>query len=394
MRLLLLSATFHPVIGGAESYALNLARGLGDRGHVVRVVTDTVDGHPHRQEMGGRVVIERLHRYQARFNSPGHIRWEEMQFGLCEELREIADDFRPDVIMSNSLDLCVPAKWLSLGVRRPWVATFHEQAPERTPLGVARLELAYGMLKPEAIIAGSQFYLARAHQYGSTDRARLIYHGIDTATFRFQPTSAEVRSHYHIPPTTALVVSAGRLKPRKGFVDLLHAVRSLRVRGVQLAVVIAGTINSASAEHRDELLALSRDPALVGHVRIDEGLTHESMPWLLSGADLVVQASTEEGLGLSVIEAMACARPVIATRIPGFVEVVTSDDIAWLVEPSAPEQLASCIADLLADSDRCRETGRRARLHVERHFSLDSMVTATASVLQSVCDAFRQEQER
>ncbi|MBI3704970.1 MAG: glycosyltransferase family 4 protein [Rhizobiales bacterium] len=384
MRILFLTSTFHPKIGGAETYGLNITRGLAALGHTIEIVTDSVTTESASTVCGPNVTLRRLYRYRETFDAPDRVRWEEMAFGLRPELAEIAHSFKPDVVISNSLDLCVLAKLISLEIGARWVATFHEQAPERDPLGDATLRVSYGILQPDAVIAGSQFYLERAHRFAPRNRCHLIYHGIDTDMFRPLNTSQEVRERYGIASTKAVVVSLGRFKARKGFVHLIRAFAALLRSGRSLTLVIAGSLNSASEAYFTEMSTLAGNLDVAEHIRFENSITHERVPWLLSGSDIVVQASLEEGLGLSVIEAMSCERPVVATRIPGHTEIIHDDNHAVLVEPGSANELVRALATLLDNSGRRRDLGEKARVHIIQHFSLGAMAAGTARLLGTI----------
>ena len=384
MRVLFMASTFHPKIGGAETYALNLTRGLAALGHRIEIVTDGFPGEPVSSELSTNISLKRLHRYRDRAGAQEIIPWEEMAFGLLPELAEIAAAFGPDVIMSNSLDLCVPAKLTSLAARVPWVATFHEQAPERDPMGESIFHLAYRLLDPDAVIAGSRFYFARAEKFARPDRCHLIYHGIDTERFRALDTTAEVRARYAIASDSTLIVSLGRFKARKGFLDLIRACALLKQGDRPITLIIAGSLNSASAAYLDEMRSLIAASDLSDCVHIEDALTHDGAAWLLSGADIVVQASLEEGLGLAVIEAMACCRPVVATRIPAHTEIIDIDGVALLVEPGEPDEIASALRSLIDEPQPRRRLGEHARAHVVRNFSRDTMAASTAHLLEAV----------
>ena len=384
MRVLILTSAFVPTAGGAETYALNIALGLGQRGHVIKLITNSIAGLPSVEQLSPSVSVSRLHSFHERLSAPDRILWEELQFCLYPEAKEVVRQFQPDLVFSNNLGLSPLAKTISISCEIPWVATFHEQAPEREALGEARLQFAYGVLKPDLILAGSKFYLARAQRYGDPANSHLVYHGIDTDRFRPRPTSGAIRQRYSAPEKSSLVVSAGRLKPRKGFTDLIHAVASLRAKNQDIFLVIAGTISSASAEYRVGLKTLVSTLGISSHFVLDETITQTDMPALLSAADIVVQPSLEEGLGLAVIEAMACERPVVTTRIPGILEVVTRDDIAELVEPGSPDSIANAVQRLLEDNAARTSMGSKARDHVVENFSLASMSEATCSLLQIV----------
>jgi glycosyltransferase involved in cell wall biosynthesis len=309
-----------------------------------------------------------------------------MQFGLRPELLAIASTFAPDVILSNSLDLCVSAKLISITTGAPWVATFHEQAPEREALGVATLHLSYSILQPDAVIAGSQFYLERAHRFGCKDRCHLIYHGIDTDRFSPINSTDEVKARYGIARNHALLFSAGRLKARKGFLDLIRAVGILVKMGREVSIVIAGTLNSASTAYFEELKREVRVLGLDNLVHFDDSISYDRIPWLIGGSDIVVQASHEEGLGLSVIEAMSCGRPLVATKILGHTEIIESENQAVLVESGSPDGLAFAIAGLLDDDERRKALGANARSHAVDRFSVFGMIRTTAELLQALAN--------
>lgn len=385
MRLLFLTSTFAPIIGGAETYALNLARGLTALGHIVAIVTDQVAGEPSTSQCGG-ATIHRLFQYRDRFHARDHIFWEQMAFGLRPELSAFIERFVPDAIMSNSLDLCVMAKLCSMATNLPWIATFHEQAPERDPLGPATLRLCYEVLGPDKIVAGSRFYLDRALRFGRPERCHLIYQGIDTEQFCSLASKSEVSKKYGFAGNAMVVTSVGRFKARKGFLHLIEAFARVPQDVAPVRLIIAGSLNSASTDYYEQMRGRVEQLGLSDRILIDETLTHNRVPWLLSGSDLVVQASLEEGLGLAVIEAMACGRAVIATRIPGHVEIVGAEDVAVLVEAASPQQLAQAITSLLGDTARRACLGERARQHVVSSFSLDAMASATASLIRSAIE--------
>lgn len=381
MRILLLTSTFFPKIGGAETYILNISRALGALGHRIEIVTDGAAAQPLPKGLDEATRVTRVHKYRQYLKAPDRIFWEEMQFGLRPEVAEVARVFEPDVVFSNSLDLCFIAKLTSLTQRVPWVATFHEQAPERDPMGPATLRVSYGLLSPDAVIAGSDFYFQRARGLTSPEKCHLIYHGIDTQSFRPLHTRQEVRERYRIPPHHLLLVSLGRFKARKGFDILIEAVAVLAQAGLDISLVIAGSLNSASASYLAEIQALVRSLQLETLVHFENELPHQRASWLLSGADVAVQASREEGLGLAVIEAMACGTPVVATEIPGHREIVDDFGQILFVKPSSPEGLAAAINSLARDPLLQRTLRANARERVLRAFSLDSMGAATAALL-------------
>jgi glycosyltransferase involved in cell wall biosynthesis len=127
-------------------------------------------------------------------------------------------------------------------------------------------------------------------------------------------------------------------------------------------------------EQRGEMEALAR------HLQISDAiqfLGHRSdVPELLCAMDMVVLTSRYEGLPYCLLEAMACALPVVATRAPGTVDVV-EDGVTGLLAPvDAPDSIAAAILSLLAAPERARALGEAGRRRVEERFSLSAMLAA------------------
>lgn len=105
---------------------------------------------------------------------------------------------------------------------------------------------------------------------------------------------------------------------------------------------------------------------------------------LLQMIDVFALPSRWEGLSLVLLEAMACRKPVVATRVTGNVDVVVDGVTGFLVPVGAPQALAEKIVALLQDAKLRAEYGRKGRERVEHDFSLDAMVVRTRAVYQEL----------
>ena len=160
-----------------------------------------------------------------------------------------------------------------------------------------------------------------------------------------------------------VVLTAARLHPQKGHAYLLAAAAQVP----DATFVLAG-----GGPLRAELEAQARELGVADRVLfLGE---RADIPELLAASDLVVLPSLFEGLPVSVLEAMAAERPVVATAIGGTDEAVTHERSGLLVPPRNPEALASAIRRLRSDPDLARRLAKAGRERVEREFS--SAVTA------------------
>jgi glycosyltransferase involved in cell wall biosynthesis len=101
---------------------------------------------------------------------------------------------------------------------------------------------------------------------------------------------------------------------------------------------------------------------------------------VLAAADVVVLPSLIEGLPLAVLEAMACARPVIATRVNGTQEAVVDGTTGLLIAPHDDRALADAIVRLIDDPARARRMGIAGRQRVQRHYALEQFVSSIQTV--------------
>jgi glycosyltransferase involved in cell wall biosynthesis len=381
---MIITATFHPTIGGAETYAFEIARSLVASGNAVAVVTDLPREVAARRQVVGDppgVLVSRLSKYRDAFKDETKIPWEQMTFGLMPELADITSQFEPNAILSNSLDTALLAKIVQLERDIPWAAAFHEQSPENEPFGCSRMRLVYELLQPSLVLAGSEFYAARAHKWGRYDRVRLIYHGVDTEYFNPAVVGNNVRQHYGVHPNQLLIVCAGRLKERKGMLELIRAFGQIAQHKPDVRLLIAGSVNSASRSYADQLRSEAEVLGVTEKVVFDETVTYDQMPSLLAAADIVAQPSLAEGLGLSVIEAMSSGKAVVTTDIPGIREITIEEDVAIIVPAGDSKALADGLVSLIDNEYLRNLLGRRARALVEHKFSRSRMIQQTEAAL-------------
>lgn len=169
--------------------------------------------------------------------------------------------------------------------------------------------------------------------------------------------------------TTPLVLVPARLHEQKGHRYLLSAIRD--VPDAHFALAGAGPERSELERLAQELGVASR-VSFLGH--------REDLPDLLAAADIVVLPSLYEGFPISVLEAMAAAKPVIATRIGGTDEIITSGRDGVLVEPTDSRALADAVRMMLSDPVEAQRMARCARRTVADRFSAPAMCSRVSEV--------------
>jgi len=157
----------------------------------------------------------------------------------------------------------------------------------------------------------------------------------------FMPCES-AREDLGVPTSTRLVVFVGNLEPVKGVDLLLDAFSVLLADGTADRLVIVGD-GSLASEFRDRI----DRPDLNGGVTMLGAASQRDVARWMAAADVLVLPSRNEGLGLVLLEAMACGTPCVATRVGGVPEIM-DDSCGRLVPPEDPIALAAAVAEIIA----------------------------------------------
>jgi glycosyltransferase involved in cell wall biosynthesis len=180
---------------------------------------------------------------------------------------------------------------------------------------------------------------------------------------------------------------AGRLVPEKGSLELLRAMPAVWARHPDSVLVVAGAVGFG-ADTENEFTAQLRQAAEPYRERIvfTGFRPPEEMPALYLAADLFVAPSCwDDPSPLVLYEAAAAGLPVVSTKRGGIPEIVQDGVTGVLVDDAADtDRLADAIEALLADEDRRREMGERARQRAEERFSWEYVAERTAEVYRTV----------
>jgi len=195
--------------------------------------------------------------------------------------------------------------------------------------------------------------------------------GVDISRFRALPE----------PENGPVVVTlGGRMLLDKGVVEFIEAVRLLKHKGMSFRAILVGEPdpeNPASIPDH-QLLAWQSEEVIEWWGRQDD------IPTVWKQSHIAVLPSYREGLPRTLLEAAACARPIIATDVPGCREIVQHESNGLLVPVKDPTALAHAIEQLIADKDLRHTMGRKGRELVQREFAESIVVNKTINLYRSM----------
>ena len=212
----------------------------------------------------------------------------------------------------------------------------------------------------------------------SPDRITIIASGVDCR--RFAPPSPEqraaARAELGLGEDEIAIGAVGGLELRKGHRYLVDALGQLRdiVPAVQCFIAGSGSQREALTEQARRL-GLGEVVRLIGSIPDPHAL--------LSAIDIFVQPSIKEGLGVALLEAMACGLPAIASRAGGMAEVIEDRQSGMLVTAADADTLARAMRELVVSPHLRAAIGIAARSRAATHFSMKTMARRTLALYQS-----------
>ncbi|MBN9450799.1 MAG: glycosyltransferase family 4 protein [Bosea sp.] len=365
--------------GGAERTAVDIAKGLTDAGARALVATE-----------GGRLVAELQAKGGVWLPFPAASK---NPLSMLFNIRKLARLCRQEGVELIHARSRAPA-WVALGAARllklPFVTTYHGSYNSRSSVKTLYNSV---MARGDVVIANSHYTagLIQAKHPVAGDRVRVVNRGTNFSAFAPAAVGAErvqaLRKAWGVEPHQRIVLLPGRLTNWKGQRVLIEAARLMRDSGdTDTAFILAG-----DAQGRDgyvkELDALIAKAGLEGRVK-RVGHCSDMPAAMLSAAVVAVPSTDPEAFGRVAVEAQAMGTPVVVSDLGAVPETVLAppqvqpgERTGWRIPPGDAAALAAGLNEALALRPSARDAlARRARVHVERHFSLEAMVAETLDV--------------
>lgn len=373
-RIQLLEIIGNAIVGGMESYVGNLVRHLPSERFQLTCLCPYESAFTARlRKLGCAVFIAPLR------DDPT---WSAIQMAV-----ELIRQHRIDLIHAHLQNAHTLAGLAGHLTQTPVVATIHNMNLAAQELSVSRLTGTY-------LIVVCQEAYAQALALGvPSERLRLIPNGVDLDTYRADRSGEKFRQALGIAADVPLVGFVGRLAWEKGpdkFVQMAGRVLT-QMPEVHFAIVGEGPME-------DELALMIQRMRLADRVHM-AGLWRKSEE-VYPALDLFVQTSRSEAMPLSILEAMACACPVVAISVGGVPELVEAGTNGLLLHPgdwagvASPypgdwEGVASALVELLTHPKRLKEMGYAGRQRAQELFDIRISVRCTQKLFDELVNTDR-----
>ena len=233
--------------------------------------------------------------------------------------------------------------------------------------------IAAGMHACIAVSGGLANKLRQTFDYPD-NKLRVIRNGVQLDKFSRAPNPA-LRASLTQGHERPIVLTTARLDAQKGLSYLLQAAAALP----EALFVLAGDGPERTAlEAQAQALGIAERVRFLGQ--------RNDIADLLACCDIYVLPSLFEGLPVSILEAMAAGKPVIATDIPGTDEAIEHDKTGLLAQPANVESLVTCIHSLLHDAPRAQRLAAAGKAHVQRSFSSEGMLRQVGKLYEELVD--------
>ena len=353
---------------GAEAVILNLSLALAEQGDVSEI--GIFDNQPHpNHDLQAAAMTRSVSTHPITCHG-------QLDLSVPGRVRDLAHAIGADVVHAHGYKADLYT-WAALRTSRiPLVSTCHTWYDNSTLLR------AYGALDRSilrrfaAVIAVSNEVRQRLLASGiPSERVTLIPNGIDTRPFATPPITTKRK-----PDGPLLVGLVGRLSQEKGVDLFLHAAaRVLRDQPETRFQIIGDGPDRPALEHLIATLGLGDRITLLGR--------RDNMPEIYASLDILVSASRQEGLPITLLEAMASALPILATSVGEVPSLIRDRHTGLLVPPDNVDALATALHTLLTNPALRQQLGENARNLVETSFSARQMTAHYHRIYTSVLAA-------
>jgi glycosyltransferase involved in cell wall biosynthesis len=367
MRILFGCDYFHPIVGGGEEWNKQVAFELKKKGHEITVLTYKVPGYRVNTAING-VMIRRLGPCVIRGTRPYLRRALIQGIGVFQYILNHHDEI--DVIQAQAFPL-IPS-YFAIRILRlfrrdiPLTVVWHDVYGSQNNFKYKGPLKGFIRYITELSLLRLSSYVSLVITVSESTKRKLVRSGIPSEKIRIVYGGVDLKDYQKAKSfdTKEYILYVGRLVPEKRVEDLLEAFKLLlkQINNIILVIVGSGAWIENLKTHA-EYLEIHDKVCFTGFVSKNEKIK------LIKESKFLVLPSLMEGLGLVLLEAMACGKPVIAVNRGGPREVIENGVNGFLADPCSPYSLQEHMLRLVRDDQLREKMGEEGRRLVEKKFT-------------------------
>jgi len=298
---------------------------------------------------------------------------------------KIARKLNPDLIYINNLRgiifSSVPLKLL----RKPIIWHDHNIQPtfiRKTILNLMALWLPNRIIAVSKAVANSYWTINR------NNKVRIVHNGLDLSEFSYK-ISSNIREEFEIPNEYSIITIASVLRPWKGHEYFIKAASFVKREFLKTKFIILGDeVVNREKGYKEQLINLSNSLNLENDI-IFTGFRKDVSNILLQSDIIVLSSILPDPFPTVILEAMAAAKPIVATNIGGVSEMVIDNVTGLLVPPKDSKAMAEAILKLLTDMEYSYKLGREGFERLNDIFTLDKFIKEIKRILFGVTENYK-----
>ncbi len=353
---------------------------FAERGHTVCLLADV----PVQQPWPGIELIDLSKKFYApliRF--PVWAVW----------LRRFLHQWQPDILHAHRVN---SAGWLAAAsgfhplVLTPWGSDVFVQ-PQHSP--VARALARYTLRRADLVTTNSRAMQDVVIELGARPSdVKPVQFGVELDIFYPTPGSGEQRAvfrqHTDVPVDGPLILSARAIRPIYNIHTIIGSIPQVLKRCPTATFLLLDY--NVDPAYKSQLEGMVWDNGLGAHIRWLPPLADRpALAELYRMSDVVVSVPSSDATPVSVLEAMACGRPVVCSDLASIQEFITSGKNGWLVPVGESQPLAEAICDLVDQPAHAQALGKEARQVVERRYDYASEMAHLEKLYQGLVDSWK-----
>jgi 1,2-diacylglycerol 3-alpha-glucosyltransferase len=386
MRILIAASGNYIAYHGQAIFTINLAEGLVRSGNEVLVVVGSDKGHPYHAQING-VKIEAIRAFDLGILHPDTY----LPLFPSRPVGRILDAFKPDIVhIQDHYPLCRAMVFAARKRGIKIVGTNHFMPDNLAPYVplVSKIKPLFNWVlwhwmrevydRLDAVAGPSRIAKEILVKVGLKPMVWPISCGVNLKLFHPDPNADrfEWRSRYGIDQTKKIFFFVGRVDEEKHLEVGIRAVNLLNRDDIQL--VIAG-----SGAAKKKLLALVEDLNMKNKVVFTGFITNEELPSVLNSIDIFIMPSEAELLSIASLQAMACARPILAADAVALPELVKNFENGLLFRRGDVKDAARCITFLADHPEQWQLMGSASLALVKVH-SIENIIERYMQLYRSV----------